>query len=78
MKKLLLAFLILAIAFSAFANGNKEAAAPAAKGEPVVFRYNNGTEPESLDPAVIEGVPSITSTCVFRGACNLQPRDTCR
>ncbi|RKX88667.1 MAG: peptide ABC transporter substrate-binding protein, partial [Spirochaetes bacterium] len=57
MKKFLFAFLIVTIAFSAFANGSKEKAAPAAKSEPVVFHYNNSTEPQSLDPAEIQGVP---------------------
>ena len=55
MKKFLITLLMITIAFSAFAGGGKEDAAPMA--DPVVFAYNNGTEIESLDPAVIEGVP---------------------
>ena len=33
------------------------AAAPAAKSDEVVFRIANGAEPESIDPALIQGVP---------------------
>ena len=63
MKKLLIILLVLAVAATAFAGGKgeqapapeKEAAAPAK--EPVVFHYNNLTEPQSLDPAVVTGVP---------------------
>ncbi len=85
MKKLLFALLIMAIAFSAFAGGNKEKAAPAkaapaataapVKAEPVVFKFNNGTEPQSLDPAEIQGVPEHNVyMSLFEGLVTYNPK----
>ena len=54
MKKLLPVFLILLLTFSLFAGGKEE---EAKKSDPVEFVLYNGAEPESLDPAVISGVP---------------------
>jgi len=45
---LLMAFVAVAV----FAEGTQET-----EDEEIVFRLNNGTEPESLDPALISGVP---------------------
>ena len=50
MKKLLLMLLMAMVALAAFATGGQEAPA-----EEVVFRMNNGAEPESLDPALVSG-----------------------
>ncbi len=50
-KKLLLMLLMAMIAFTAFAEGTPE------PEEEIVFRLNNGTEPESLDPALVSGYP---------------------
>jgi oligopeptide transport system substrate-binding protein len=44
---------MVALAVSAFAGQ----AGPEAAAEEVVFRMNNGTEPESLDPALVSGYP---------------------
>lgn len=69
MKRAIIALMIVAIAFPLFATGSKEAtSAPAATSttstatvakapEKVVFKFANGAEPESLDPAKIQGVP---------------------
>ncbi len=81
MKKLLMILLVLAMAFTAFAGGDKEdqssastPAAAVAAAEPVVFKYNNGAEPESLDPHVIEGVPEHNIyMCLFEGLVTYDP-----
>jgi ABC-type oligopeptide transport system substrate-binding subunit len=48
MKRFVLALLMVALTVSAFAGQ----AAPEAAAQEVVFKLNNGTEPESLDPAL--------------------------
>lgn len=75
MRKLVLILMALAMAFTAFAGGDQETpAAGAAKAEPVVFVRNNGAEPESLDPAVIEGVPEHNIyMCLFEGLVSYDP-----
>ena len=55
MKKLLIALLMITVTFSAFAGGDKEDAAGSETG--AEFIIVNGTEPESLDPHLISGVP---------------------
>jgi oligopeptide transport system substrate-binding protein len=59
MRKLLVAFLIFAVAFSLFANGQQEGAE--AGGQQAESESNfiivNGAEPETLDPHLISGVP---------------------
>ncbi|MFP4114644.1 MAG: peptide ABC transporter substrate-binding protein [Spirochaetota bacterium] len=52
-KKVLFMLLMALAAVSLFAEGAQELA----DDEEVVFRLNNGAEPESLDPALISGVP---------------------
>jgi len=75
MKKLLLVLLLASLAFTVYAGGQKDAAAPAAGREPVVFTRNNGAEPESLDPAVIEGVPEHNIyMCLFEGLVTYDPK----
>lgn len=66
-KRAIIALLIVAICLPVFAQGGKEASAPAATKttstvtaaapEKVVFKVSNSAEPESLDPAKIQGVP---------------------
>ena len=66
-KRAIIALLIVAICLPVFAQGGKEASAPAATKttstvtatapEMVVFKVSNSAEPESLDPAKIQGVP---------------------
>ena len=82
MKKALLALLVVALIFGVFAGCAKEEkaadaktadAAPAA-AEPVVLKYHNGAEPESLDPAVIEGVPEHSIyMALFEGLVTYDP-----
>lgn len=77
MKKLIVIAMLLLMVVPAFifAGGDQEAdaAAPAA-ADPVVFRFNNGAEPESLDPAVIEGVPEhAIYMCLFEGLVSYDP-----
>ena len=79
MKKMILAVLLIMLIVPAFifAGGKQEepavGAAPAA-AEPVVFKFNNGAEPESLDPAVIEGVPEhYVYTSLFEGLVSYNP-----
>ena len=56
MKKALSILLALMIVSTAvFANGQQDSGEMAK--DPVSFRFNNGAEPESLDPHVISGVP---------------------
>ena len=73
MKKLAIMLLAMCVALTGvFAGGEAEVAAPAPKAdapapvaekaapaapEKVVFRISNGAEPESLDPAQVQGVP---------------------
>jgi oligopeptide transport system substrate-binding protein len=52
-KKLFLMLLMGVVALAAFAASPREEAA----AEEVVFRLNNGTEPETLDPAIMTGYP---------------------
>lgn len=52
MKRLTLMLLMALVAFGAFAAPEAEMTQ-----EEVVFRMNNGAEPESLDPALVSGVP---------------------
>lgn len=75
MKKIMLTLLIASLAFTAFAGGQQDDQAPAAAmAEPVVFTFNNGAEPESLDPAVIEGVPEHNIyMCLFEGLVSYDP-----
>lgn len=54
-KKILVMLLTAFVAVSAFAEGAGEVTGSA--GEEIVFRMNNGAEPESLDPALVSGVP---------------------
>ena len=82
MKKLIVAVLLVMMLVPAFifAGGKQEEsaspeaqAAPAA-AEPVVIRYHNGAEPESLDPAVIEGVPEHSIyMSLFEGLVTYDP-----
>jgi len=80
MKKLLMVLLALTMAFALFAGGDKEgqsSSASAPAKEEVVLRYNNGAEPESLDPHVIEGVPEHNIyMCLFEGLTTYDP-ETC-
>ena len=72
MKKLMITLLMITVAFTLFAGGDKEDTAPMA--EPVVFAYNNGTEIESLDPSVIEGnVEHHVYMCLFEGLVGYDP-----
>jgi oligopeptide transport system substrate-binding protein len=75
MKKLLLVLLLASLALAVFVGCQKEeAAAPEAVAEPVVFSRNNGAEPESLDPAVIEGVPEHNIyMSLFEGLVSYDP-----
>jgi len=64
MKKLSILLLLLIVSTSlVFANGTQEqttietTTTSAKEAEPVVFKIANGTEPESLDPSQIQGVP---------------------
>jgi len=57
MKKLLSLLLILSVACFAFARGTGEPARTAAPAAPVVLRINNQSEPQSVDPHLISGVP---------------------
>lgn len=56
MKKALIVLLTALLAFTFFSCGEKKAEASMAK-EPVEFRVGNQSEPESLDPHLISGVP---------------------
>lgn len=52
------------------------AAAPAAKSDEVVFRIANGAEPESIDPALIQGVPEHRIyEALFEGLVATNPKD---
>lgn len=75
MRKLVFILMALALAFTAFAGGKQEPSAPGEPmAEPVVFVRNNATEPESLDPAVIEGVPEHNIyMCLFEGLVTYHP-----
>ncbi len=81
MKKLIVAALLILMIVPAFtfAGGKQEAstgteAAPAPMAEPVVFKFDNGAEPESLDPAVIEGVPEHNLyMALFEGLVTYDP-----
>ncbi len=57
MKKLLVLLLVLSLAFAFFGCKQEEAAVEEAAEEPAEFILVNGTEPESLDPHLISGVP---------------------
>ena len=81
MKKAILLLLAAALIFTVFAGCAKEEektaevkeAAPA-PAEPAVLRFNNGAEPESLDPAVIEGVPEHNIyMSLFEGLVSYDP-----
>ncbi|MBI9102501.1 MAG: peptide ABC transporter substrate-binding protein [Spirochaetales bacterium] len=80
MKKILMVLLVLTMAFTAFAGGGQEdtasdSATPAASMEPVVFKYNNQAEPESLDPHVTEGVPEANiARCLFENLVSYDPQ----
>lgn len=78
MKKILVSLLVLASVFALFTGCQQEeqvaADAEEASAEPVVFRYNNAAEPESLDPSVIEGVPEHNIyMCLFEGLVSYDP-----
>ena len=76
MKKLIVIALLLMMVVPAFifAGGDQEEAGAAPAAEPVVFRFNNGAEPESLDPAVIEGVPEhCIYMSLFEGLVSYDP-----
>lgn len=70
MKRALIILLTLVVAVSAFAGGGGEAAMT----EDVVLRYNNGAEPESLDPALVTGVPEHNIyMALFEGLVTYDP-----
>jgi len=75
MKKLLITVLMISVAFSAFAGGDKDSStAAAAVAEPVVFSFNNETEIQSLDPGNIEGVPEHRIyMALFEGLVSYDP-----
>lgn len=68
MKKILTTLLILCLAFSVcFAGGKKESLNE--------FIINNGTEPQSLDPSKIEGVPEHRIyMALFEGLVSYDPK----
>lgn len=71
MKKLLITLLMITVAFTLFAGGDKEDS----MADSVVFSFNNGTEIESLDPAVIEGVPEHRIyMALFEGLVTYDPK----
>ncbi len=81
MKKAILMLIAAALIFGSLAGCAKEEkasgtameAAPAA-AEPVVFKYVNGAEPESLDPSVIEGnVEHNIYMALFEGLVGYDP-----
>jgi oligopeptide transport system substrate-binding protein len=80
MKKAILLLITVALLFSVFAGCSKdekavEAEVSPAAAEPVVFRLDNGTEPESLDPAVVEGVPEHNiHIALFEGLVTYNPK----
>jgi oligopeptide transport system substrate-binding protein len=42
----------------------------------MAFRYNNGTEPQTLDPAVMTGIPEMRIVQqMFEGLCEYDPKD---
>ena len=70
MKKILIILLTLFVAMSAFARGGDEVGMT----EQVVLRYNNGAEPESLDPALVTGVPEHNIyMALFEGLVTYDP-----
>lgn len=75
MKKLFLILMALAMAFTAFAGGEKEPpGGEKPMPEKVVLRYNNMTEPESLDPTLMEGVPEHNIyMSLFEGLVSYDP-----
>ena len=79
MKKAILVLVAIALIFGIFAGCAKEEAAEAAEAapaaaEPVVFKFVNGAEPESLDPAQIEGnVEHNIYTALFEGLVGYDP-----
>ncbi|MBB6481134.1 peptide ABC transporter substrate-binding protein [Spirochaeta isovalerica] len=77
MKKAFLALLAALMAFAFVSCGGKEEAAEVAMvKEPVEFRLNNGAEPESLDPHLIQGVPEHRIyEALFEGLITYNPED---
>ena len=73
MKKIMCILLVLSVSFSMFANGEQEK--PVVSDDEVVFIRNNGTEPQSLDPGHIEGVPEHNIyMCIFEGLVTYDPK----
>lgn len=73
MKKLVCLFLVLSIFIGC--NGNQEQISNDVDKEEVVFIRNNGTEPQSLDPGHIEGVPEHNIyMCLFEGLVTYDPK----
>ena len=71
MRKIALILLALCVVLPLFANGGQEATP---EKEEVVFIRNNGTEPQSLDPHHIEGVPEHNIyMCLFEGLVTYHP-----
>ncbi|MDC7223866.1 MAG: peptide ABC transporter substrate-binding protein [Spirochaetales bacterium] len=74
MKKVLLVSMILITGISLFANGGTEGATDGGS-KPVEFIINNGTEPESLDPHKIEGIPEHhINMALFEGLVAYDPQ----
>ena len=73
MKKLLIAVLMITVAFTAFAGGDKETAA--AKDAGAEFILTNGSEPESLDPHLISGnIEHRIYETIFEGLLIYDPK----
>ena len=74
MKKLVFALIAVSLVFSVFANGTQDSESPIDAKEKVVFTRNNATEPQSLDPHHIEGVPEHNIyMCLFEGLVTYNP-----
>lgn len=72
MRRIALVLLALCMVLPMFAGGGQEE--PADQKEEVVFIRNNGTEPQSLDPHHIEGVPEHNIyMCLFEGLVTYHP-----
>ncbi|MDR1894948.1 MAG: peptide ABC transporter substrate-binding protein, partial [Spirochaetales bacterium] len=78
MRPLILAAgIILSLGFSGLPLFSQTPGQAGRRGGEIVFRYNNGTEIESLDPHVIEGVPEHNVyMALFEGLTTYDPQ-TC-